>query len=209
MRKIKVITDVTDLKDAELDVESSNAVKGLKGNTKFTFTGTTFTDFETDTKGYHDSLAALATGGKIAVTAKNEARVKLEKSFSAVAVIVNQQAEGDLAILQTTGMELSKQPSHQQQPLPVNFRVENGTNGDINVAVDKSAVTDYGTVFAYTPVANAPANINNWTLKFVNKHNAVIKGLPAGVAYLFSAAYKGSDDEDLVWAAAITKYVSN
>ena len=209
MRKFKVITDVSDLKNAELDVESSNTVKGLKGNTKFTFAGTEFTDFETDTKSYHDSMGDLATGGKTAVTAKNATRDKLEKSYSVVAVIVNQQADGDLAKLQTTGMELSKQPSHQQQPLPVNFRVENGTNGDINVAVDKSNVADYGTVFAYTPSTGASTDINKWTLKFVNKHNAVIKGLPAGVAYLFSAAYKGSDDEDLVWAAPITKYVSN
>ena len=140
---------------------------------------------------------------------KNAARETLLASFSAVAVIVNQQADGDLAKLQSSGIPLTEQPKYLPQPIPVNFRVENGNNRAMNVAVDKSPVTDHGTVFAYTPVANAPADINQWTLKPANGHSAVIKGLPAGVAYLFSAGYKGRDDEDLVWAAPITKYVSN
>jgi hypothetical protein len=114
-----------------------------------------------------------------------------------------------LAKLQSSGIDLAEQPKYLPQPLPVNFRVENGNNGVINVAVDKSPVTNRGAVFGYTPVANAPTNINTWILKPVNKHSTSIKDLPAGVAYLFSAAYKGRDDEDLVWAAPITKYVSN
>lgn len=209
MRKYKVITDFSDAKDADLEVDASNAVKGLTGNTNFTFAGNTLTNFATTVSNYHTSLGALATGGRAAVTAKNAARAALETSFGAVAVIVNQQANGDLAKLQTSGIKLAKQPSKQVQPVPVNFRVENGNNGDIIVSVDKSPVTDHGTVFAYTPAANASSNINLWTLKPVNGHSAVIKGLPAGVAYLFSVAYKGSDDEDLVWAPPITKYVSN
>jgi hypothetical protein len=154
-------------------------------------------------------MGELTTGGKTAVTAKNTARAKLEKSYGAVAIIVNQQAKDNLAKLQTTGMELNKQPSRQPQPVPVNFRVENGTIGDVKVAVDKSNVPHYGTVFAYTPAATATSNIDNWTLKPVNSFRAVIKGLPAIVAYLFSAVYKGSDEDDLVWTPAITKYVSN
>lgn len=209
MRKFKVITDFSDVKDADLDVDASNAVKGLTGNTSFTFTGSTFTNFTSNATSYHSAMAALATGGSPAVIAKNTARAILETSFSAVAVIVNQQANGDLAKLQSSGIRLAKQPVKMPQPLPVNFRVENGNNGDINVAVDRSPVTNHGTVFAYTPAANAASDINLWTIKPVNGHSAVIKGLPAGVAYLFSAAYKGNDDEDLVWAAPITKYVSN
>lgn len=209
MKKWKVITDFSDLQDAELDIKASGAVKALTGNANFTFTGTQFTDFTSDTTTYHNKMAALPTGGKIAVTEKNDARVKLEKSFSAVAVIVNQQANGDLNKLQSSGIDLIQQPAHRQQSLPLSFLVVNGNNGDMNVSVAKSPVGDYGTVFAYTPVANAPSDINLWTLKPVNGHSATIKGLPAGVAYLFSAAYKGSDDEDLVWSPSITKYVSN
>lgn len=209
MRKQKIITDFSNYTEADLDVAAANAVKGLTGNTNFTFAGSLLKDFQDDAITYHDSLAALATGGKTAVTTKNAARETLLNSFSAIAVVVNQQADGDLAKLQSSGIALTEQPKYLPQPIPINFRVDNGNNGAINVAVDKSTVTDHGTVFAYTPVANAPSDINLWTLKPVNGHSAVIKGLPAGVAYLFSAAYKGRDDEDLVWAAPITKYVSN
>ncbi len=209
MRKYKVVTDFSDLKDAELDVEAANAVKGLSGNPDFTFAGNELKDFTTDAGDYHTAMGSLATGGKLAVTAKNTARTTLEKSFGAVAVIVNQQANGVLGKLQGSGIPLTEQPSYDVQPVPVNFRVDNGANGVMNVAVDKSTVTDHGTVFAYTPVVNAPSDINLWTLKPANGHSAVVKGLPAGAAYLFSAAYKGRDDDDLVWASAITKYVSN
>jgi len=209
MRKFKVITDLNKSTDADLDVTAANAVKGLTGNTNFTFAGNELKDFVNDATNYHNSLGELATGGKTAVTTKNTARETLLASFSEVAVIVNQQADGDLAKLQSSGIDLAEQPKYLPQPLPVNFRVENGNNGVINVAVDKSPVTNRGAVFAYTPVANAPSNINTWILKPVNKHSTSIKDLPAGVAYLFSAAYKGRDDEDLVWAAPITKYVSN
>jgi hypothetical protein len=209
MRKFKVITEFSDFKDAELDVEAAKGVKGLTGNKDFTFAGNELKDFTNDSADFHKCMSELATGGKIAVTAKNTTRSKLEASYSEVAVIVNLQANGDLAKLQGSGIPLTKQPKYDSQSIPVNFRVENGANGVINVAVDRAPVSDHGTVFAYTPVANAPSDINLWTLKPVNGHSAVIKGLPAGVPYLFSAAYKGRDDEDFVWAAPITKYISN
>lgn len=209
MKKSKVLTDFSGLKDAELDVKAFSAGKALTGNANFTFTGTQLTGFVNDAATYHTKMAALATGGRTAVIEKNAARAILEKSFGSLAVLVNQQAGGDLSKLQSSGIDLAQQPSHNQQPMPVNFRVENGNNGAINVAVDTSAVNDYGTVFAYTPAAGAPADIGLWTLKPANGHSTVIKGLPAGVAYLFSCAYKGNDDDDLVWAPAITKYVSN
>jgi len=209
MRKYKVITDFSDKTDADLDVAAAAAVTGLKGNANFTFVDDQLKDFEDDGNAYHDSLAALATGGKAAVTAKNAARETLLNSFGAVAVVVNQQADRDLAKLQSSGIPLSEQPKYLPQPIPANLRVENGNNGSMNVSVDKSPVTDHGTVFAYTPATNASSDINLWTLKPVNGHSVVIKGLPAGVAYVFSAAHKGRDNEDLVWAAPITKYVSN
>ncbi len=209
MRKNRVITDFSDATDADLSLAASNAVKGLTGNASFNFTGNIFKDLEGNATDYYSSLSGLLTGGKSAVITKNAVREALLKSLNEVAIVVNQQADGDLLKLQSSGITLAEQPSYDQQPMPINFRVENGNNGAINVAVDKSTVTDHGTVFAYTPVTGAVADINGWTLKPVNGHSAVIKGLPAGVAYLFSAAYKGRDNDDLVWAAPITKYVSN
>jgi hypothetical protein len=206
----KVLTGFTNLDDGELDIEAANAVTGLTGNPNFTFTGTTLTNFSTLATNYHKALAALSTGGKAATVQKNELRDALLPSFTAVAIIVNQQANGNSTKLLSSGIRLaSDSRQHHQQPLPVNLQVANGVNATMMLSVKHSPVGDHGTVFAYTPVANTSADPNTWTQKTINGHKAALSGLTPGIAYNFTAAYKGSDDEALVWAAPVSKIVSN
>ena len=81
MRKYKVITDFHNSTDADLDLAAANAVKGLTGNASFTFGTNQLKDFGTDATDYHDSLAALVTGGKTAVTAKKCSKRNLAGKF--------------------------------------------------------------------------------------------------------------------------------
>lgn len=206
----KVLTGFSHLDDGELDIEAANAVTGLTGNSNFTFTGSTLTDFATAETAYHNALGALSTGGKTATIQKNEARAALLPLFTAVAIIVNQQAAGNLTMLQSSGIKLaSTNRNHYQQPMPVNLQVNNGPNATIIASVEHSPVGDHGTVFAYTPATNASTDPNTWTQKTVNGHKATITGLTPAMAYNFTAAYKGADDEALVWAPPINKIVSN
>ena len=206
----RVITGFTELTDGELDIEAANAVTGLTGNPSFTFTGTTLTDFTSVAQAYHNALGALSTGGKAATILKNETREALLPMFSAVAIIVNQQANGNQTALASSGIKLaSTNRNHYLQPMPINLQVENGPNGTINVSVKHSPVGDHGTVFAFTLCTNTQTDPNTWTQKTVNGHKITITGLTPGTAYNFTAAYKGSDDEVLVWAPPISKIVSN
>jgi hypothetical protein len=205
----RVITGFTHHKDAALDFAAAEALTGLKGNSNFSFTGTSFTDFATAANAFHACMGALATGGKIAVAEKNEARKTLTMLFSAVAAAVNLQAAGNLEILQTTGIRLAKHKQHHQQPLPVNLKVGYGNNGAMLVSVSRSPVGDRGTVFAFTPVTNTATNPNTWMLHPSNGHKAVISGLPPGAEYFFTAAYKGRDKDALVWAPPVRKFVGN
>jgi hypothetical protein len=205
----RVLTGFSELGDDELDEAAANAVTGLKGNTAIVFAGSTFTDFQAGAGTYHDSLGALKTGGKTATTAKNLAREALLPLFSAVAIVVNQQAAGNLLVLQTTGIPLAAHKEHHQQPLPINFQVGNAVNGNMVASVKHSPAGDHGTVFAFTPATNTNTNPNTWTLMLVNGHKATITGLTPGTAYLFTCAYKGLDDEALVWAPPVNRIVSN
>ena len=204
----KVLTGFSHLDDGELDLAASNAVTGLTDNKNFTFSGSDFTDFSTAATTYHASLGALKTGGQPATVAKNEAREVLLPLFTAVAIIVNQQAKGNQTMLLSSGIKLAAAREHHQQPSPVNLQVANGPNGSIILSVKHSPVGDHGTVFAYT-TDNKSTDPNAWIQKSVNAHKAIITGLTPGMSYEFTAAYKGTDDEDLIWAPPISKIVSN
>jgi hypothetical protein len=206
----RVLTGFTELDDGELDIEAANAVTGLTGNPSFTFTGTTLTDFSNVASAYHTALGALSTGGKAATILKNETREALLPMFTAVAIIVNQQANGNLTALTSSGIKLaSNNRNHHQQPMPINLQVTNGPNGTMVVSVKHSPVGDHGTVFAFTLETNTATDPNTWTQKTINGHKVTISGLTTGSSYKFTAAYKGADDEVLVWAPPISKIVSN
>ncbi len=205
----RVLTGFGELGDGELDLAASKAITGLKGNPAIVFTGTTLTDFINGESTYHDSLGALETGGKVATAEKNIARADLLPLFSAVAIVVNQQAAGNLPVLLTTGIALAAHKEHHVQPKPINLQVNNGDNGDMLASVTHSPAGDHGTVFAFTPATSTNTDPNTWTQLTVNGHKATITGLTPATAYLFTAAYKGLDDEALVWAPPVNRIVSN
>jgi hypothetical protein len=206
--KQRVRTGFTELTDGGLDLEAASAVKGLTDNGNFKL-GDTFTQFTSAYGTYHSCMGELATGGKEAVAAKNLARLALTPLFSSVAIMVNQQAEGDKIKLMGSGIELAAEPEHHLQPLPINLQVQHGDNGAMIVSVKHSPVGDHGTIFAYTPATNPETDPNKWIIKSVNSHKTVLTGLTPAVSYRFTAAYKGTDDDVLVWAPPISKIVSD
>jgi hypothetical protein len=176
----KVLTGFTDLDDGELDLAASTAVTSLTDNGNFTL-GTSLADFTDAEVTYHGTLASLNTGGKAATQAKNDARAALLPLFSNVAIMVNQQAEGNKTMLLSSGIPLvSDNRQHHQQPLPVNLQVANGPNGSIIISVKHSPVGDHGTVFAYTPADSKITDPDQWMQKSVNGHKIAITGLTQG-----------------------------
>ena len=205
----KVLTGFTELDDGELDIEAAAAVNALTDNANFTL-DKALTDFASFATDYHKSLAALSTGGKTAVAEKNVARVALLPAFTNVAIMVNQQANGNLTLLLSSGIKLaSDNRTHHQQPLPINLQVNHGPNGSIVISVKHSPVGDHGTVFAFAPADTKSTDPNTWQQRTANGHKVTITGLTPGAAYSFTAAYKGTDDEPLIWAPPISKIVSN
>lgn len=209
MNKSKVITSYVRYADADLDVLAGGTVKSLTGNANFTFTGTELTALTAAETAYHSKLILVATGGPAAIIEKNTARADLLTAMNVMAIQVNLQANGDLLKLQSSGLPLVKQPQYHSQPIPTGLVIDNGTNGDLKVKVDSSPVGDNGVVFAYTPATNTITDPNQWTLKPVNSHSIVLKALTPSVGYKVTAAYKGNDIDELVWAPPTTKFASN
>jgi hypothetical protein len=205
----RVITGFSEFTNGVLDIQAAKAVKALTGNHNFTFADDSFSNFVTAATAYHDSLAALNTGGKAAVIRKNEARAALLPLFSAIAVMVNQQSKGDEAVLLSSGIQLTADRQRRRQSLPLNLKVVNSSNGNMIVSVASSPVRGNGTVFAYTSASNSSNDPNAWTQKVANGHKVTITGLTPGTAYNFTAAYKGRDNDPLIWAPPVNKIVSN
>lgn len=209
MYKNKVITNFSNYSDSNLDVVGNSAVTGLTGNASFTFVNAELTTLTTNQNTYHIKLAAVATGNASAVIEKNAARKDLLSSLRVIAIQVNLQADGDLLKLQSSGLPLAAIPQHHMQSAPEGLIVDNGNSGELYAKVDRSPAGDNGTVFAYTLANNAATNPEAWTVKPVNSHSITVKGLTPGMEYKFSAAYKGNDEEDLVWAPPVSKFAAN
>ncbi len=209
MNNNKIKTNFSKYTDANLDVIAGTAVKNLTANANFTFNNGELTTLTAAATKYHNMLEALVNGGKAAVIQKNAARKDLQIALNTIALQVNIQANGDAIKLQSSGLPLATVPQHRIQQAPVNLQVVNGNGSNLEVSVNVSPVGDNGTVFAYTPVTNAVANPALWILQPTNGHSATIKGLTSGVEYKFSAAYKGNDKDDLVWAPVITKFAGS
>jgi len=203
-----VITDYSGESDINLLGIGNDAVKGLTGNAKFALT-TQLADTAAKTGTYEDSLAAVANGNSSMVTQKNTDKMALVLSLKVLGKAVNLLANGDLGKLQTTGLRLVKEPSRQVMTEVVNFKVVS-TNivGNVLVSVDKpTTFSTHGTVFAFWDPAYgvAPADKNKWFQRHANGNSITLTEFLPGVEYLFSAAYKGSDTDALVWSTTITK----
>ena len=203
----KAIINYENEKDDELVLTTNSATSGLTGNSNFTFT-TQLTDLVAAETVYVTKLGLVATGNNTAVTAKDTAKGVVEVKLAVIAKAVNLQANGDLIKLQSSGLPLVKLPVHNNMGVPANLKVAR-TNiaGNMEVSVDKPIYGTHGTIFAFwkPELGPTPANINDWFFRHSNGLSFTITGLTPNVAYPFAAAYKGNDNEPLVWTAITTK----
>ncbi|HNI44938.1 MAG: fibronectin type III domain-containing protein [Chitinophagales bacterium] len=83
--------------------------------------------FKTNLNKYRVKLAAAADGGKLAVTAKNEARKELIHSLLLWASYIEDHADSNDSSILATGFELAKKPIQGTAPnIPENVRLSDG-----------------------------------------------------------------------------------
>lgn len=130
-RKTKALTSFgTRLYTAEqLYVITTLIIEGMTANATFPTTGwptgiPTIANLTTLNGTYFAALQAAVNKGTVNTATRNDQREKLESMLSQIANYVNSVANGDLAILLTTGFVLSKDSSPVGPlPQPSNFRV--------------------------------------------------------------------------------------
>ncbi|MEI6056508.1 MAG: hypothetical protein WCR55_10675 [Lentisphaerota bacterium] len=188
MKNHKAIISFVKIKDHELGDLAQNIVTKMTGNTAFPKPVPALTVVQTAIKEYADALTKCQDGNKLDTATKNAKRAVLEKHLAHLGNYVNNIAEGDLILLDSTGIPLTKLPEPIGiLPAPTNFRVTDGDNpGEVCVQTDKveKALT-YVVVFATVP---APANIEDWHAKTFSSVKNWIAGLESGKKYIFKVA---------------------
>ena len=208
----KLITDYSSYSDSELAQVADVGLDALGKQKVIVFTNKEDINTAAALTKFKASMKGLSAGTNISTTQKNTDRVSLLRCMSILCSECNNQANGDLAILQSTALPISKTPESLVMGAVINFHVEHGKiAGTMDLSVDKPPYNHNGTTFAYWDPAMgvAPTNINKWFQLHRNGHSITIEDLVIGKNYLFSSAYKGNDSEALIWCPFITKMAAD
>jgi len=118
------------LTDGNLQTLADTVVHAMTDNPNFPNPTPSLDDVITEKNDFREKLAAARRRGSPYDTArKNEVRVKLEKILSQLAFYVNTVADGNFAILLSSGFEISKYRSAVLSPKQIDYvRLTDGRN---------------------------------------------------------------------------------
>ena len=194
MEKSSVIISYSKLSDADLDNFSQVVYNALNGNANFTFATTILPALLTKCTTYKGKVEAAYSNNPKDIAAKNAAKADLLDTLRSMAVSVNQQANGDLIKLKSSGFVLAKTPSPRGVlPKPTGFSVKSGNNsGDLLFTVD--ALKEATMYFFYSATVPAPEKMTEWRLTPSTARKINVSGFVPGKQYAVCCAYKGSEE---------------
>ncbi|WP_320053459.1 hypothetical protein [uncultured Acetobacteroides sp.] len=193
MEKNSINTFFDNSSDYELLNIGNATYSNLKGNKYFTFKEGQLESYNNDIIALTNAKAKCENGGKVEYSAKNIARAKLLETTSTIAKIVNQQAEGNLMILKSSGFPTRKEAeSYPEFPAPTSLKLKSGmAHGEIIVEVPVQKNTRVYCIY-HAPMP-ASANIKEWNNVLSTKHTAIITGLTPGTQQAVRAGYVGTN----------------
>ena len=204
----KVIISYDNETDSDLVLIIKQTIKGCTDNPDFTFSKSELVNVGVDLTDFEGRLSEMPTGGNIETENKNQSRAKLLLSFHTLCTSINAQKGGNLAALEGSGAPiigsaLSKGSGVYPQPEGLKIKLISVATA-VNAGVKRvKGLNDHGTMFAITPVLNAPEDINQWTMKFSPSHHLTITGLTPATKYMMAAGFQGKTGTPIVWSKAI------
>ncbi|MFZ4798600.1 MAG: fibronectin type III domain-containing protein [Bacteroidia bacterium] len=205
MKKSKIITGFTKFTDPELDVVGQRIVTKMTGNPNFATPTPTLKEVDDAKTAYETALTTAANGNTNDTDIKNKKRSVLEDLLHRLGLYVELTANGDEAILFSSGFDLQKEKAAVGVlPKPENLKVSMGANpGTIKLVVNSIANAN-SYVFEYTlaPVTND----SKWIILPISKANIEITGLVSGQQYAFKVSGVGTNPT-LVFSDIVTSFV--
>ncbi len=140
MRTERVKTNYSKLSDGYLSVLAGKTLTSITGNIFSPDFESLLADYETAVTDYRTKYeAAVETGGKVAITAKDKARVVLLERMKCLATYVNLAAKGRVDLLVSSGFILAAQPQRSTTPgVPLWMQIVDGPqDGQMKLSLAK------------------------------------------------------------------------
>ena len=122
--------------DSAFETKAEHILASMTGNPVFTSPIPTLVEVQAAVTTYSTQLVTAAGLGRTAVAEKNKSRKKLELLLSQLGMYVMYLANGDAAILTSSGFSLTKEPESNYITNPGNVTLGNGiTSGQLQASV--------------------------------------------------------------------------
>lgn len=191
--------------DADLTVKSNTIVTSMTGNAAFTNPSPALDVVQAASDDFLTSEQKAEGGSHQDVALKNQKRKVLEKQLHDLGVYVNQTANGDIALLMSSGFDLSKSPE-PIGPLdaPDNLKLKPGkSKGTLEASWNTvGGANTYGVEYR---LLNSESS-KDWVRIDSTKHQVLVSGLTSGSQYAFRVVAIGSNAQRN-WSDEVYSYV--
>ena len=203
MNVTKVSISFTKYADAAFETKAEYIVSCMTGNPAFSSPIPTLADVQTVLTKYSTDLVAAAGRGLVAVAEKNKSRRVLELLLTQLGMYVMYIANGDEAILTSSGYSTIKMPAGQQLDNIGQVMVTNGpTSGVLETSV-KNVKGARSFLHEYTD--SLPTEETQWESTPSSKSNYAFTKLQPGKQYWFRVAAIGTRNQ-LVYSSVATQF---
>lgn len=193
MRTSKVTIGFSSYSDANLETKAGLILTSMTGNAAFAAPIPTLADLDLALKKYSDALVAAASLGRTNVANKNAIRQQLELLLSQLGMYVMYVANGDEAILTSSGFSLSKTPEPSYITNPGNVTLSNGvTAGQLTASV-KTVKGANG--YLHEICAEPPTDDTAWIKNPSTRSQFTFKDLQPGKKYWVRVAATGRAEQ--------------
>jgi len=197
MHKQHAIVNFARVKEHDLPDQAQTIIDKMTNNAYFPRPVPALTTIQKGKTEFADALLKSTEAPSKEQTAiKNQKKVILVNSLTQLGNYVNAVADGDVAKIDSSGFQISKEPTPVGiLDAPKFINVTYGQNsGEANIEIAKvEKATDY--MLLYMPFPGSSDN-NEWFGKVTSKTKFTLSGLESGKKYVFKAAAISSAAND-------------
>jgi len=190
MRKQKAVIDYTQFRENDLPEIAQLIVDKLTANPHFPSPEPTLAVVQGSITDYSTALIKSKDGTKQDTADKIAKRKILEGHLSQLADYVNDTAQGDLVMLESSGCPLTKpyEPVGILPP-PESFEVsETGNPGEVYIKISTvKKASGYLVLYYFEEDFDTIPPDSKWHRRNLSKATGIIKGLPSGKKCIFKA----------------------
>lgn len=204
MKKNRINTGFTLFTDAAFQTKAESIYAAMQGNSNFPAPIPALTVVDAAVQAYQAALTAAQFRDKNAVALKNQAREELTFILSQLANSVMTTANGDRAMLISSGFDISKDPEPKPISKPLPVLLTDGLNSGELILKVPAVPGARGYVHEYTM---DPLTANSeWSQAVTTASRYTFKNLGTAQKYWCRVAAVGPYDQ-LVYSDAISRVV--